>query len=922
MQLTDWQLRFDAEDQGRDQTWFGPATSAQADTAWQSVSVPGAWNQQFGDDTPDIAWYRACVVLDAEAGHRWWLDFDAACTHVEAWCNGQPVGQHEGNWEPFAFEMPAAAGRAEIVLRVDRVRPAPAIQRGERLIEQGHITKGFHDVLSRQPAGLWQPVTLRRTGPAAIRPLGIGVIADPGEQHVTIDLDIDGAETAPAAAIKLLDPTGLCVSESNLTLSSPCDDRPTRLTLKTPNPIAWSPQEPNLYTLEVELLDASGQRSDAKTVRFGFRTLRTRDRRILLNGQPIHLSAMLDWGHEPMQTAPSPSEAELRRRLLALKAMGFNCICICLWYPPQRFYELCDELGMLVWQEHPIWKPEMTPANRPAFKQHYERFFRLDRNHPSVVIVSGACEHDAFDPDIAQWWWDRARALLPDRLLQVQTAFLRLVPPGQTDLYDEHTYENSGRWPEFLSDMDRALSAREPKPFVMGESVLYNDWPDVPGLLAVVGDDRPWWISRVLDDAQSVEAWIVERFGPDLLERFRRDARAWHLAGRKWQTEVFRHHVSHAGLVQNSLRDVAQCPLGFMDDLDQFRFRPDQTRPWLAGNALLLKTGGMLCAQPAGRPLSLSLGVSVFGETTLGTSLDAQLACPSIGWELADRATLKPEHGRVNWIQLETELPPVDQPRLLNVSAKLTGAADNRWRLWILPPCPPTPADVCVLPGSAEPPALTFEERAYSSGWGLAVETWQMVHPRPETLLPDARHWDPRSDDPRLLVCSTLTDAVIDWLDRGGRVLHLPDGLPGSLRTRIPTLWGQSPLIPPAGPLNDTDSRWLLDVLDRDLHHRWIRTIPTGQLGIADRVDPYIRLLHTHNAIGKIDICDDLFAAHVGRGLLAVSALDHTTPAGQFLLHRLIAWLTGAEPKVDAHLSADELARLRLDREAAIVTSA
>ncbi|MFI4860810.1 MAG: hypothetical protein ACIAXF_09040 [Phycisphaerales bacterium JB063] len=926
MQLTRWQIRFDPEDLGRAQRWYDPDAADNTPADWRDTAVPAAWNEALGDDTTDVAWYRITLPLQHEPGVRDWLRFGAVCTQLHAWCDGQPIGEHTGNWEPFDLELPPPSNPNApryIVLRVDRLRPAPASKIGERVIEHGHITKGFHDILSRQPAGLWQTVELRRTREHALGPLGMTVLADLTTGRVELDLQSPTDRAGCTAVVQVLCPKGNAIAGDAVVLKG--GEAALHLTIDGPEP--WSPNAPTLYTAQCRLIDADGQESDRITRRFGFRTIETAGRRIRLNGQPIHLSAMLDWGHEPMQTAPAPSSAELRRRFRALKAMGINCVCVCLWYPPQNYYDIADEMGMLLWQEHPIWKPAMDDSNRETFKQHFERFFRMDRSHPSVVIVSGSCEHDAMDPQLAQWWWDRANQLMPDRLLQVQTAFLRLVPPEQTHLYDEHTYENSGRWPEFLDDMDATLAPLTPKPFVMGESILYNDWPDVPSLHTALGSDRPWWVCRVLDHATHIEQQIAQRYSNTTLQRFRQNARDWHLNGRKWQTEVFRQNPDHAGLVQNGLRDVAQCPLGFMDDLDHWKLTPAQTRPWLAPNALLLRTPNHMRSFSMGETLQLELGAAAFGETPIGSTIDLNIDASTVGWHHQATLAIDAEPGQVAWVPYSIDLPVSDTPIELNITARAAGTPGNRWRIWLLPEAGTPAHRIASLATQREPEPLGFEEASYSSGWGLGVKSWRRVPPDAATLLSHTTPLD--ADAPqesflkaRVLAAHALSPAVLDWVERGGRLLLLPDGSPGSLPTIIPTLWGQSPLILDHGPLTGVDPTLILDTLDRDLHHRWVRTVPTAQLGIEDDVTPCIRLIHTHDSVGKINITDDLFAFRMGQGLVLVSALDHTTAAGGWLLHRMIAWLADDPQGVAGELTRSRLESLRLTPKTPAATPA
>ncbi|MCG8449207.1 MAG: hypothetical protein MI725_06460, partial [Pirellulales bacterium] len=440
------------------------------------------------------------------------------------------------------------------------------------------------------------------------------------------------------------------------------------------------------------------------------------------------------------------------------------------------------------------------------------------------------------------------------------------------------------------------------------ESVLYNGWPDISGTLAALGSHRPWWSWRVLDDAARFERDIATRFGQENLERFRKHARRWCIQGRKWQTEVFRSNAAHGGLVQNAIRDVASCPLGFMDDLDRWRITPAETRPWLSEAVILLQTPNWQRGFASGSVIRVRVGVSNFSSSNVNDKLQVDVTNAGRTWRCQFHKAIKASPGQVTWIDLEVELPETHHPDRLDVRANIKGVEPNRWTLWLLPLPSPCPDGVVRQTGDSPECIFSFEERRYSSGWGLEVESWQAKPPFLDDLMPTARPFveDP-PPDAQVIVTTSLNDAVLDSLNHGARVLHLPDNLPGSLQTIVPALWGQSPLILEHGPLKKNNSDLLLDLLDRDLHLNWIRSIPTGRLGIIGHVYPCIRYACTHDATERIGIVDDLLTTRVGNGVLLVSTLDHTSCIGRWLLPQFCEWLTQPEIEIEAQLSSDRL---------------
>ncbi len=911
-----WVLRFDPRDEGRRDRWFAEGVAGAPPGV--AVDVPHSWQHANpeGDAGADYAWYfRRVEVEPPRGGERVWLRFEGVATDCEVYANGTPIGANSGCWTPFRVEATeqARSGGLEIAVRVDRRRPEPQRWVDGGVVQGGHPTKGFHDVLSMQVAGIWDGVLLERSGPAALAIDGLEVLADARSGMVRVRVHAEATHGAGEIDLEIVSPGGEAAARESVPLGR---WGPTAAHLRVPDPLLWDTSAPNLYTLRA-VVRSGGRESWRGATRFGFRTVETRGRTILLNGRPLCVSGILDWGHEPDLIRPAPSPEAVRRRFAQLRSIGINTVCVCMWYPPRHYYDIADETGMLVWQEHPTWKSPMGDELLGLYREQMDRFFRRDQNHPSVAIVSGSCEHERFNPRLADWWWREARERMPDRLLQVQTAFLHWTDLGKTDLYDEHTYENSGVWADYLEDIEEELARREPKPFVMGESVLYTGWPDTARLRERADADRasprnaagaPWWCPLALPDVERTEREIGERFGAGVLSAFLEEAHRFALEGRKRQTELVRMSASRAGLVHNALRDMPICPSGFLDNDERLRYRPEETLPWTADAVLLLRTPDHARAFPGGSRLRAEIGIANFSGREVRGPVRLRAESEGATVELPP-APVSAAPGEVAWRDFELDLPAGAEPAALTLRAGCDGAEPNAWTLWGFPeePALPPGAGVLVgLPYREEEIAPVFEERRYSSGWGFPMGRWRARPPVPHELLPDAR---PLRDgappaDASVVVTHRLTDALLDWAEAGGRLVLLPSRCSLSLPTRIATLWGQSPLVTGRGP-TECGRRWIVDLLDLDLHRRWVRSVPTGEIDagggpLSERVEPLVRLLGLHDA-RSLKVLDALFATRVGGGLLVVSCFDHWGVAGRRLLRRTVAWAaqTPAEAGAD-----------------------
>ena len=177
------------------------------------------------------------------------------------------------------------------------------------------------------------------------------------------------------------------------------------LKINIPNAQFWSPSHPNLYDLDVELLNAKGQPIDTVHSYAGLRTVgKTRDAegnlRFTMNGKQIFHWGPLDQGWWPDGLYTPPSDEGMRSDIEFLKAAGFNMIRKHIKVESRRYYYWCDKIGMMVWQDQvagnvsPGWtrfKPNPVDANWPeaAHEQwvtEYKRMVDDLRNNPSVVV--------------------------------------------------------------------------------------------------------------------------------------------------------------------------------------------------------------------------------------------------------------------------------------------------------------------------------------------------------------------------------------------------------------------------------------------------------------------------------------------------------------------------------------------------------
>ncbi|CAG1005455.1 Putative beta-glucuronidase [Phycisphaerales bacterium] len=903
-----WKIRHDPLSQGLTDGW----RDQPIDDRWRDISVPSAWQSVLGADANGVAWYRRSLPGDVQQwtqrGQRVLLRFESVATECWVWVNGVEVGRHVGDWIPFEFDITGAlnagGGAAALAVRVDQVH-APRPPRGV-VVENGHVTKGFHDVLSLQHAGIWGAVSVRAAKKCTVPPNGLSVLADPLTGRVRAEVELVGMAGPFKPAFAVTGPDGGEVARGFLERDPASGKEFAEFTVVSPS--LWSPQSPSLYSMEVTPAPPS---NDVHLRRFGFRTIATGgpgNSQILLNGKPLRIRGVLSWGHEPAHIAPALPPERVRAEFGKFKELGFNCVCLCMFYAPEYFYDIADEMGMLLWQEHPVWKSRMSPDFLPEYKRLYTEFIKRDRAHPSVIIVSGTCEHEAFNEDLSAWWWKTASEMLPRTLKQIQTGFLEWTPRDRTDLYDDHVYDNPGRWVRFLDDMQSRIAELPPKPFVMGETIISNAWPDIAAYRAKIGSDKPWWISRGLDQCGAFESALEAAHGADTLNRFREQAREWGPRVRKFFGELLWMHPRNAGFVTNSVRDVPICRIGLMDDLDAWRFTPEDTRAWLADAPILLSTPNHLRGFRAGTTVAARVAVANWGAS--GVRADVAVR---VGGTLAGHAAVRADPGVIGEGEIEFELPDAAAATIVECVAAADGLVSNRWRLAAFPD-EPTASGVACLTGAPFTDAERepeFEERRYSSGWGLACRTWLPLLPDPAALAPNAAEAPANAPVPastKVLLTHRWTREAAAWVRAGGRALLLAHRHPDGGGSKWINLWGLLPLViesdRPGWPVRPGESAAILAMLLHDFTGRTTRAVHSQDLGFHEHVLTIVRYFYTHDS-GAPNIRDAVFAARIGRGLLVVSTLDHSTPAGRWFLNRLMNYAAATSHPPEHEIATD-----------------
>lgn len=366
-------------------------TRAPEEVQWPSQIVVPFAPETRRSGVGDTGLYRACwyrrtfPVPKLATGERLLLHFGAVDYHATVWLNGARLGEHEGGYSPFHFDVtrhldPARAEQTVIV----HVDDDPTDLEKPRGKQDWQLNP--HSIWYPRTTGIWQTVWLERVPEMRIQQLLWTTNVERWE------IGLDASISAPLNAKLRL---GVKLTLGDLVLAHDhytvvAGEVHRRIALSDPgiddfrNELLWSPAAPRLIEADLELSDADGRVIDRVKSYTALRTIAVHRDRLLLNGRPYMLRMVLDQGYWPETGLTPPSDAALRRDVELTKAMGFNGVRKHQKIEVPRYLYWADRLGLLVWEEMPSAYRFSRRSIERLTKQWMEVLQR-DMSHPCIM---------------------------------------------------------------------------------------------------------------------------------------------------------------------------------------------------------------------------------------------------------------------------------------------------------------------------------------------------------------------------------------------------------------------------------------------------------------------------------------------------------------------------------------------------------
>jgi hypothetical protein len=603
-----WQIAEGKKDQAPtnfDRTVPVPGLVSLATPAFDAPGPKVANRQSIPQKDPsrDAFWYRRTFTLDGPVPAVAKLRVAKAMFGTRVFLNGTFLGDHVPSFTPGYFDAKPAlkTGINEILIRVgaDRDSVGRAYPDGFDFEKERYIP-GIFDSVELILSGTPHFTTVQASPDITGKTVRVQAVLrnDGGAAKAAVTFVVCEAKSGEIAGRVTSEPVSLAKgAETTVDVRIPIQG--CRL---------WSPEDPFLYTLEAD----SG--ADVFRTRFGMREFKFNPAagRAMLNGKPYFMrgsNITLYRFFEDSECGKLPWDEKWVRLLhQRVKDMHWNCLRYCIGFPPEAWYDIADETGILIDDEFPIWFGGDVPKEMQTEElvKEYTDWMHERWNHPCVAIwdscnetlspKTGAAFKQVRAMDLSNRPWDNG--------------YSRPQEPG--DMFEAHPYHFFG------SFRLRSLATANPQPGDGKHAVVINEY----GWHWVNRDGTPTTLTRdlyrnVLGEsatpqqrfhmqatwlAADTEFWRAHRKAAAVMHfttlgYARPDGQTsdhWKQGGvakLQWEPEFYRYvrdAFAPVGLMVDYWQDrpvhgaTARVPVMLVNDLDQ---------PWQGAVALRVKRG-------------------------------------------------------------------------------------------------------------------------------------------------------------------------------------------------------------------------------------------------------------------------------------------------------------------------------------------
>jgi beta-mannosidase len=443
-------------------------------------------------------WYRrSFAVPEPWAGRRLRLQFEATDYYADTWLNGVRLGRHEGYIDPYEYDVSATARVGDTNRLLVRTW-APVNYYWKH---RSYTVKGAYGAVDQKPdditpLGITRPVRVVASDDLTLKDLVVDTrLTDDGNAEVEVEVDLEGTGVASARLELTLSPRNFSSGECQR-VTLPVTGHVARATIPVSHPQlwwTWDHGRPNLYTLDVRLLAEDGSVRDALSQAVGIREIERVGWTFYLNRRRLFIRGTNYYYHLYLSEM---NRGAYERDLKLMLQMNVNLIRLHCHFSNPDFYNVADELGVMVWQDFlEAWYPEDRAFSLRA-AELYDPLIRYVRNHPCIAQWT-TCDEESLENyrDLTKHLAPRPALLDPQR---------RPIVRSTGRFGDAHVYHGwyGGSLWEYTNMTERFVSELGATCLPNYETLIKfmpNAWP--------IADHADEWFFRRLQIPEAMRAW-------------------------------------------------------------------------------------------------------------------------------------------------------------------------------------------------------------------------------------------------------------------------------------------------------------------------------------------------------------------------------------------------------------------------------
>ena len=495
-----WNFLIDRMDQGERDTWYlkGLIDARQ-------VEVPHIWQREEEYvHYCGTGWYeKKFTQEELSAGKHLYLCFGAVDFQARVWLNGVYIGEHEGGFTPFEFDVTQVMNQGGLNRLTVRVFDPQ---------DNAEIPIGKQGSWYTRISGIWQEVFLEQRSNCFIEHVHISPNID--DEIVETHLHISGEFNEPL----IVEYTITNHEDSHnkvMVFQDMIRNNESHHHIPLENAIWWCPDNPHLYDMTVTIKENhSDAIIDEFITYFGMRKIEFKEGQLLLNHQPLYVRGALDQAFYPDTIYIAPSDEWILNEIKLAKQMGFNLLRKHIKIEIPRYLYWADRMGMLIWAEPPN-VVKWSAQSRQRFYSELQGMIKRDFNHPSILIWSLYNEEWGLEWDLAndiekqehvKAMYDDIKKMDSTRLICDNSGWVHV----KTDINDHHRYfvlpEQIEDW---KTDIEEYMVGNPEKNYVngykpQGEPIIVSEFgvwglPSVQKLIDYYKGE-PSWFANLGDD--------------------------------------------------------------------------------------------------------------------------------------------------------------------------------------------------------------------------------------------------------------------------------------------------------------------------------------------------------------------------------------------------------------------------------------